>query len=144
MTKKLRRKVKPKVIRHNCAKGRLTGWKWARTKALRFVLIKLSIPADAHVIRSSVRTGNAKHRASKAKVLGLWRFKYEYNFIPGYGPPRRGKVIQIAYSDYDDSFSYKKGKLLVPMRGFNTDKNLICASGIHFYLEEQIALRKAW
>ena len=140
MTGKLRRKVKPKVIRHNCVKGRLTGWKWARTKALRFVLIKLSIPADAHVIRSSVRTGNAKHRASKAKVLGLWRFKYEHD----YPKPMRGKVIQIAYSDYDETFSYKKGKLLVPMRDFNTDKNLICASGIHFYLEEQIALRKAW
>jgi hypothetical protein len=142
MTKKLRQKVKPKVIRHNCVKGKLTGWKWARTKALRFVLIKLSIPADAHVIRSSVRTGNAKHRASKAKVLGLWRFKYEYNFK--YGQLSRGKATQIAYSDYDRSFSYKKGKLLVPMRDFNTDKNLICASGIHFYLEEQIALRKAW
>ena len=140
MTKKLRQKVKPKVIRHNCVKGKLTGWKWARTKALRFVLIKLSIPAGAHVIRSSIRPGNVKHRASKAKVLGLWRFKYEHD----YPKPMRGKVIQIAYSDYDETFSYKKGKLLVPMRGFNTDKNLICASGIHFYLEEQIALRKAW
>jgi len=142
MTKKLRQKVKPKVIRHNCVKGKLTGWKWARTKALRFVLIKLSIPADAHVIRSSVRTGNAKHRASKAKVLGLWRFKYEYNFK--YGQLSRGKATQIAYSDYDRTFNYKKGKFLVPRRGFDTDKNLICASGIHFYLEEQIALRKAW
>ena len=75
------------------------------------VIVKLLIPEDAQ--RSSATS--RKCRASKAKVLEI------------FGADK-------AYSRYDSSFIYEKGKTIEPIGSFSGDRWDECASGIHFFI----------
>src|SRR5437870_367050 len=111
------RRIAP--YRKNAPKGRLIGWKCARCRD-KYVLIKLAIPAHAHVVslpRSYYTIQYYEHRklrASKAKVLGMW---YQEN------KERRGWVLYSkgkkvvrgpVCSSYANGFIYKVGATVAP------------------------------
>jgi len=94
--------------------GDITGWK----QACGGIIVKLLIPADA---QRSNATGR-KCRASKAFVLAVYS-----------GRGSRDQVDE-ARSFHDPSFIYRRGEWVKPRTGFDADRWIECAPGIHFYI----------
>lgn len=110
--------------------GEFIGWKKCfvsvNTYIAKHVIVKLKIPA--HAQRSSGL--GRKCRASEAWVLEIQELD--------------GTVLDpdiVAFSRFDASFEYRVGNLVVPSSTFNPDRWLECASGIHFFLNRQEAVR---
>jgi len=99
--------------------GSFVAWK----KAGSFI-VKLEVCKDA--LRSSATT--SKCRCSKAKVL-------EIQHLDG----SKTSIKEIE-SDYDRYFIYKVGKT-VEVKDFDTDRWLECTSGIHFFMNREIAVK---
>jgi uncharacterized protein YjbI with pentapeptide repeats len=92
--------------------GAFIGWK----KCANNTIVKLGISASA---KRSHSTGR-KCRCSKAKVLAIYDID--------------GNELQETCSLYDTSFSYHKGKLVIPANGFDDNRWNECAAGIHFFI----------
>ena len=92
---------------------------------LEFVIIQLTIPASA---KRSSATGE-KCRASQAKVENFYDLT--------------GKVMNIeqVFSIHDREFVYEIGKVVEPTEAFCEDRWNECASGIHFYMNFDEAVR---
>lgn len=106
--------------------GSFTAYKKAVMGNLyEFVIIQLTIPASA---KRSSATGE-KCRASQAKVEKFYDLK--------------GKVLDIeqVFSIHDTEFVYKIGKTVKPTKPFCEDRWDECASGIHFYMNFDEAVR---
>lgn len=141
--------AKRKVIRHNAPRGKLIGWKWAEgSNYSGTVIIKLEIPAHAHVIRSNARYG-IKYRASEAKVLEI----HELNYWGRYAragkrldvKPRSRKVWAQHYELPEPRYYYYyTGKIARPHNPFDQDVRQNCGSGIHFFLNRKHALAKCF
>lgn len=101
--------------------GSFIGWKCALDELNRYVLIKLEIPEDA---KRTNGLYSKKCRCDKAKVLEIRNFTGE---------------LKEAHSIYDSTFVYKVGEE-VSVKNFCNDRMLICASGIHFFMERADAL----
>ena len=91
--------------------GSFTAWKKCRDN----IIVKLLIPSSAK--RSSATS--RKCRANKAKVVKI------------YG-------ADIAYSQYDATFSYKEGKT-VKVADFCEDRWKECTEGVHFFITREEA-----
>lgn len=89
------------------------------------VIVKLLIPEDAK--RSS--GFSRKCKCDKAVVLEIQTID---------GNPLDDNIA--AYSIYDPSFMYIKGKTVVPKEPFCEDRFEECASGIHFYINREEAV----
>lgn len=87
------------------------------------VIIELKIPKDAK--RSSATT--RKCRASKAKVLSI-------TSIDG------KKHYKIAFADHNSNFFYKVGKTVVPTNGYEENRWIECAAGIHHFITRDEAV----
>lgn len=103
------------------ATGSFIGWKCAVDESNHCVLIKLEIPEDAKRISGLY---SQKCRCDKAKVLEIRNFAGE---------------LKEAHSIYDPTFVYKVGEE-VSVKDFCDDRLLICAPGIHFFMEKVDAL----
>ena len=68
---------------------------------------------------------HAKFRCNKALILKI------YDKITGY-------ECDSICSDYNNNFIYKKGKV-VEISNYDTNKNNVCAYGIHFFLTKEAA-----
>lgn len=90
------------------------------------VIVKILIPDDAK--RSS--GFSRKCRCDKAIVLEIQTVD---------GDPLNDNIA--AYSRYDPSFKYIKGKTVVPKKPFCEDRFEECASGIHFFITREEAVR---
>lgn len=88
-----------------------------------YVIIELKIPKDAK--RSSATT--RKCRASKAKVLSI-------TSIDG------KKHYKIAFAGYNSNFFYKVGKTVVPTNGYEENRWIECAAGIHHFITRDEAV----
>ena len=103
------------------ATGSFIGWKCAADESNHCVLIKLEIPEDA---KRTSGLDSQKCRCDKAKVLEIRNFAGE---------------LKEAHSIYDSTFVYKVGEE-VSVKDFCDDRMLICAPGIHFFMERVDAL----
>ena len=88
------------------------------------VIVVLEVLADAK--RSSAAT--KKCRCSKAKVLGFETLSGE-----------EIKENINVYSNYDETFLYKKGEI-VEVKDFDDNRWEECAAGIHFFMSKQEAI----
>jgi uncharacterized protein YjbI with pentapeptide repeats len=88
-------------------------------------IVKLLIPEDA---KRSSATGR-KCRASKAKVLDIQTI----------GGDSLGNVT--AWSMHENSFVYKIGRIVEPSKPFDENRWKECASGIHFFITRQEAVK---
>jgi len=104
--------------------GSFIGWKACKADGGK-VIVKLLIPEDA---KRSSGTGR-KCRCDKAIVM-------EIQNIDG-----TKSIADIAYSPYRDSFAYKIGETVVPELSFDNDRWKECASGIHFFINRQEAVK---
>nr|DAZ67080.1 MAG TPA: pentapeptide repeat protein [Caudoviricetes sp.] len=98
--------------------GDIIGWKKARTRDEKPVIVKLLIPSDAQRSNTMWR----KCRANKARVLDLQ--DPDGNSL---------KPDIVAYSVHDPEFTYRLGDT-VEANGFDPDRWTACASGIHFFI----------
>ena len=103
-------------ISNLCPDGSFIGWK----KCADNTLAKLRIPTRAK--RSNATT--LKCRCSEAKVLAI----YDKNNEP----------IQKTFSRYDSGFIYEVGKI-VKVDDFDEERWNECSSGIHFFIDKEIA-----
>ena len=103
-------------ITNLCPEGAFIGWK----KGANFTLIKLKITTNAK--RSNATT--LKCRCSKARVLAI----YDKNNEP----------IQKTFSNRNHSFIYEVGKI-VKVDNFDEDRWNECSTGIHFFIDKEIA-----
>lgn len=99
--------------------GSFIGWKKANGH-----IIKLEILADA---KRSSGTGR-KCRCDKARVLAIENLD---------GTPTELKEVS---SDYDNAFIYKVGEVS-KVDNFCEDRFRLCASGIHFFISRQEAVK---
>lgn len=90
-------------------KKKMIGYKKCRGN----LIVKLEIPKGAIVFSIN----NDKCRTNKVKVIDI------------------AHGNKIAYSTYDESFTYELGKK-IEIKDFNTMYNIECASGIHFFRTE--------
>lgn len=90
-----------------------------------FVIVELKIPADA--LRSSATT--RKCRASKAKVLSITSID---------GKKRYKKALSTYRAA--NNFVYEVGKTVVPANGFERNRWVECASGIHHFITRDEAV----
>ena len=100
-------------------KGSFIGYKIAKDRKV----VELLITEDAK--RSSGT--NRKCRCSKAKVLSITNIKGDKNY-------------DEAISEYDKNFIYKVGEI-VEVNNFDEDRWKTCASGIHFFITRDEAIR---
>ena len=92
------------------------------------VIVELKIPADAK--RSSATT--RKCRASKAVVLSITSLD---------GKKRYKKAIAGWHGCYDsEEFVYEVGKTVVPDNGFEENRWIECAPGIHHFITRDEAV----
>ena len=87
------------------------------------VIIELRIPKDAK--RSSATT--RKCRASKAKVLSI-------TSIDG------KKHYKKAVAGFNSNFFYEVGKIVVPTNGYEENRWIECAAGIHHFITRDEAV----
>ena len=99
--------------------GAFIGWKKLRDG----LIAQLEIPATAGRVGGLL---GRKCRASKARVLAIWRGKKRE-------PSREG------FSLHDESFAYRVGKIVAPEDGWCDDPRVECAAGIHFYITRREA-----
>lgn len=119
------------------SEGAFIGWKQAELRrqfggvdvSNELILVKLLIPEDA---KRSSATSN-KCRCDKAKVLGF--YKMSGDEIKYLGPECR--VISI----YDEDFEYHVGETVTPICVFDDNRWEECASGIHFFVDREAAIR---
>lgn len=111
----------------------MLGYKAAKHDETR-VLITLEIPSDAktNVDRKYVvDKQKAKHRMNKAKVLKI--------------EDETGKTYKTAMTGFyaENSLTYKVGEgIEEPM--FNPDLDEVCTTGIHFFLDKNVAKQYRW
>ena len=92
--------------------GAFIGWK----KCANNTVVKLGISASAQRSHSTGR----KCRCSKAKTLAIYAHD--------------GAELQETTSLYNSSFVYRKGKIVIPANGFDTNRWNECGAGIHFFI----------
>lgn len=117
--------------------GSFVGWKRAALKrqlddrptSNDEILVKLLIPEDAK--RSSATSH--KCRCDKAKVLGFYTITGDE--IKDLGPDDH--VVSI----FDESFEYHVGETVTPVCDFDDNRWEECASGIHFFVDRESAIR---
>lgn len=102
------------------AEGAFIGWKVGRGEQL----IKLLIPADARRVSPY---GERKCRCDKAFVLDIQNID---------GTPAKEAVVS---SWWDADFHYKVNEWIYP-EDFDDDRNELCTSGIHFFMERREAI----
>ncbi len=118
-----KKKVKP--LRWNVGEGELIGYKkiyYRRNFTLKHLIVTLKIPARASVINSDGYRFS-KCRTSEAEVISIKKMN---------GEDVDKKIV--CFSNYDEKFIYKTGKIVKPKKKFNNNKWSACESGIHFYL----------
>ena len=96
--------------------GPFIGW-----KKVREGILKLCVSKDAKRSHGTER----KCRCSQAKCLAI--------YAPG------GTELMEAHSEYDESFTYRKGQIAKCIEPFDEDRWNTCGSGIHFYLTREEA-----
>ena len=103
--------------------GAFVAWKKCKSKNGK-VIVKLLIPEDA---RRSSGTGR-KCRADRAVVLDIQTIS--------------GDTLEkaIAWSMYDDNFSYEIGNTVTPKEPFCDNRFNECSSGIHFFINRKEAV----
>lgn len=89
-------------------------------------LVKLKIPEDAKRLSAG---NDRKCRCNKAIVLDIQR-------MDGTSYP----ADTIAMSYFDQSFIYKVGETVTPVKPFDDNRWNDCSSGIHFYINRQDAV----
>ena len=114
-------KTNTRTIGYNLAcpkKGSIIGYKKANG-----CIVKLLIPEDAK--RSSATT--TKCRCSKAKVLDIENIE-------------TGEKVEEIRSNYDNNFIYRVGEI-VYVNNFDDDRWNECATGIHFFMKKDNAIK---
>lgn len=106
--------------------GSFTGWKKCISVDGAPLIVKLIIPKDAK--RSSAY--GRKCRCSKAKVLDI-------QTVDG----ASCCSSTIALSNYDKQFMYVVGATVYPESEFDDDRFTECASGIHFFIDRNEAVK---
>ena len=108
--------------------GEFIAWKKARLhgKTGGSCIVKLLIPADAKRLSATTE----KCRADKAVVL-------EVQDMDGH------VLDECAYSSYEYArdFEYKVGETVTPREPFDEDRWNECSSGIHFFIDREMAKR---
>ena len=99
-----------------CPEGSFIGHKKANN-----CLVTIKITEDAK--RSNATT--QKCRCSKAKVLEIKDLETE-------------EIIEQVESSYDSNFIYKTGEI-VEVENFDEDRWNECSTGIHFFIDEELA-----
>lgn len=98
-------------------------------KALENKLVVLEIPDDA---LTNLHRGNiakrqfAKYRCSKAFVKEIIDLT-------------TNESVQRAHSIHNYKFIYRVGKIVVPEKQYNEYPEAVCSSGIHFFIDREIA-----
>ena len=111
--------------------GEFIAWKACRVSwGNEVVIVKLLIPKDA---KRSSGTGR-KCRADKAKVL-------EFQSLDG--TKLNGKQKSCIVSWWNGRFTYNIGKIVKPEEPFCENRYEECASGIHFFMNREEAVRFA-
>ena len=103
--------------------GTIIGWK----RCLNGRIVKLRIPTKA---KRSNATGR-KCRAEFAKVLAIYEA----------GSAEPLAKTELAYSQHDNTFTYKVGETVKPSAKFDPDRWNECAPGIHFFITREEAER---
>lgn len=108
--------------------GEFIAWKKARCqgKKNRVCIVKLLIPADAKRLSATTE----KCRADKALVLEIYDMNGHF-------------LNESAFSSYYNApnFEYKKGEMVYPEKPFDENRWNECSSGIHFFIDREMALR---
>lgn len=104
--------------------GSFIGWKVCNANGVK-VIVKLLIPEDA---KRSSGIGR-KCRCDKAIVMEIQN------------EDGTKADTDIAYSRYYGSYVYKVGETVVPEKPFDDNRWKECASGIHFFINRQEAVR---
>ena len=102
-----------------CPEGSFIAWK----KLKDDTIAKLLIPE--HAKRSNATS--LKCRASEAEVLQILKLKNG-----------RWEECEVGFSKYDTSFMYEVGQT-VKVDNFDEDRWNECSTGIHFFIDRQIA-----
>lgn len=111
------------------SEGAFIGWKKVKIAPREDGIVKLLIPADA----KRCSAGGKKCRCDKAIVLGIWRLSYDESCLK--------EEIEEAYSFYDHLFRYKRGDVITPTgKSFDDNRWEECSSGIHFFVDKQVAI----
>lgn len=97
---------------------------------VRFVIVKLEIPADAQRSSAGGDWEEVKCRASKAKVLSI------YGYLMNWKRVRLKEAVSI----HDKDFVYKVGEVVKPRKKFEKNRFEECASGIHHFMTRQEAI----
>ena len=98
-------------------------------KAAYNKLVILEIPEDAKTNlhrKNVVKPQFAKYRASKALVREIIDLT-------------TGQRVETAYSINVNDFIYRSGKIVSPTDPFDENLEEVCSSGIHFYLDREVA-----
>jgi hypothetical protein len=108
-------------------------------------LCTLRIPAGARVVlaEESAEFGEAKCRASQAKVVRIQRLEYgrhtKYKSRLKKGAPDVRHVLHEGIGDLPGPFSYAVGAVMYPHE-FNPSLYQVCAGGIHFFRTKKRAI----
>ena len=105
------------------SEGTIIGWK----KCHAGRIVRLQIPAKA---KRSNATGR-KCRAEYAKVMAIYEA----------GNAKPLPKTELAYSNHDNTFTYKVGETVKPSAKFDLDRWNECAPGIHFFITREEAER---
>ena len=124
----------------------LTGYKKVYTKDGRSVVLTLEIPRGASIHRVDspkhpdfCSSGNRdKLRASSAKVISAQIYFWD-GVTHTYKPEEEKTRKRIFRSIHHEKFLYKIGEIARPTKPF-CHKDLVCASGIHFFLTKYDAI----
>lgn len=120
----------------------IIGWKKVSLKdrkgeySIGRALVELRIPASA--LRLQPR--NKKCRASSAKVISIHAQERLDTGSSRYSVYKKSKR-KIAFSLHDENFEYRIGKTVKPRTKFTLNSREECASGIHFYLTREEAIK---
>jgi hypothetical protein len=97
-------------------------------------VIALGIPEDARVVCGY--SGDGKQRANKAITLAISPIKDIDLSIQPFCHQTAFSIFSPAYGLYE----YRIGWLQTPTKPFNSDPNVECASGIHFFAKVEPAI----
>lgn len=100
---------------------------------VKLVLVKLRIKKGATVVDGeTLLYGMNKRRCSSAEVLGVYTFNEKCKKLPD---------STIARSLYRPTFKYYVGKNVVPSKSFDSNVDVTCGSGIHFFDRKSEAIK---
>jgi hypothetical protein len=134
-------KKSPKEIRHDETKllesPGISVW-----KATREGIARLEIPKGEYIMSRKRGRSVGKCRASKAYVKELYTVSTKYGVKKTHATPNNIKTERSKRSHrsiHDATFKYEENSVVEPEDPFDTSPR-VCASGIHFYMNEILAL----